>query len=70
MNTCEDCLKLPKGRRAPPHRSLASDGYAGSYAPAGQRAVNIEKYVCRACGQRWTFENDSNDDFVGWEEQS
>jgi hypothetical protein len=47
------------------HGSLVVTSRSG-YSPHAQSTVNITHYQCTSCGERWQYEDDKNDSFVGW----
>lgn len=64
---CELISIRKRGERG--HEELLETGPKSGYKPPGQAGVVISHFACRACGTKWSYENDKNDDFVGWSEE-
>jgi len=69
MDMCSDCQSIETHKRsASGHLNLRHQGYdkAKSYKPLGQAGVAIEIFKCESCGTLWEYEDDKNDQHVGW----
>jgi len=67
MPLCLACESIKRNKRGEHgHEALSPTGKRYDYAPFAQAIVKVTEYKCQSCGTLWRYEDDKNDDFVGW----
>jgi len=65
---CDACNAIQIHKRgAPGHNNLERVGplRQGVYC-VGQAGITLTDFVCKDCGENWTYEDDCNDNHAGW----
>ena len=65
MELCESCAGIQRDwRKAPGHPELVQGN--NRHETRRGALVTITNYKCDRCGTRWEYENDKNNQKVGW----
>lgn len=66
MTMCAKCQDMKAaGPKASPHDDLKQTD-AKSYKTFGHHTAIERSYECRACGTKWVYDEDKNDEHAGW----
>lgn len=64
---CDHCKSFKRFTRGvPPHENLQQQGEPRKIKMQGLAHQYDTDYICTACGTKWTYEDDKNDDQTGW----
>lgn len=70
MMLCELCTHIQTRKRGSKgHEHLVQQGPSSKQKIIGQANIYIKSYKCSACGALWSYTNDKNDEYCGWERE-